>query len=240
VPLARFFPEWGKGPGAQVTLRHLMAQASGLVDVPGAPLFAAPDALAYARAQRPARAPGTRFEYSNVGITLLGAAVAQAAGQELGAFVDEQLLAPLGIRDAAWERDAAGHAMAPGGLALTPLDLLRIARLLRRRGTWQGAPLVPADWIALTTAPQRLVDNPCYGYLWWMIRDRCGGDAGGAGAPGPLLGFDADGYGGNYLAVLPASGVTGVRTKLPTSNDPAVARRTAFAAFPRQLARIAR
>jgi CubicO group peptidase (beta-lactamase class C family) len=239
TPISRFFPEWTDGTRAMVTLRHLLTQTSGLVDEvtdAGANgLFSAPDALAYARSLHPSNVPGTTFNYSNVGVMLLGGIVTRAAGKDAAAFIQDQLFTPLGITDAKWSRDQAGNAMTPGGLFLTPLDLLRIARLARQQGMWQGNMLVPMSWIALSTAPQTVVDYPCYGYLWWMIRDNCNADTGLTGTAGPLQGFDADGYGGNYAAVIPSSNVIGVRTKLQTSNDQTVVRQADFDNFPREL-----
>jgi CubicO group peptidase (beta-lactamase class C family) len=219
-----------------------LTQTSGLVDeiTDGGTntLFSAPDALAYARSLHPATSPGTAFKYCNVGVMLLGGIITEAAGKDVAAFIQEQFFTPLGITDAKWSRDQAGNAMTPGGLFLTPLDLLRIARLVRSQGAWQGKALVPANWIALTTAPQSVVDYPCYGYLWWMIRDNCNADTGLTGTPGPILGFDADGYGGNYAAVIPSSNVIGVRTKLQMTNDQALVLQTDFDNFPRELGRL--
>jgi CubicO group peptidase (beta-lactamase class C family) len=239
-PLSDFFPEWTDGDRAKVTIRHLLTHSSGVVDAIGdngaAVLFTVDDALAYARTQQPALTPGTTFNYSNTGIMLLGGAATIAAGMDIATFVDQRFFAPMGIVDAGWSRDKAGHAMTPGGLFMQAMDVLRLARLGRAQGSWQGKSLVSASWIAQSTAPQSVVPYPCYGYLWWMLRENCAADVGPTGVPGPLHGFFADGYGGNYAVVVPSSHVLGVRLKIQESPDPGVALATDFDALPGELA----
>jgi CubicO group peptidase (beta-lactamase class C family) len=240
TPLSAFFPEWTDGDRAKVTIRHLMTHSSGVVDVIGpqgaAELFTVDDALAYARAQKPAFSPGTSFNYSNTGVMLLGGVASIAAGMDVATFVQTRLFDPMGITDAGWGRDKAGHAMTPGGLFMSAMDLLRLARLGRSKGSWQGQSLVSAAWMDLTTTPQDVVPYPCYGYLWWMLRDNCAADVGQTGAVGPLRGFFADGYGGNYAVVVPETHVLGVRMKVQLSPDPQVALGTDFDALPGELA----
>jgi CubicO group peptidase (beta-lactamase class C family) len=89
-------------PGA--TIRHLLAHASGLPfdgDLPIAP-------------------PGRRRIYSNSGFEQLAAAVAQAAEMPFAGYLNEAVLAPLGIG-----ADLRGSAAA--GLVGTLDDMLRLA-----------------------------------------------------------------------------------------------------------------
>ena len=57
-----------------------------------------------------AHEPGTKYLYCNIGYALLGIAIGRAAGQPFTEYVQQQILAPLGMRDTAW---AAGPAMRP-------------------------------------------------------------------------------------------------------------------------------
>ena len=50
--------------------------------------------------------PGTRYQYSNIGYAMLGAAVERAAGEPFMAHVAENLLAPLGMDSSAFFLDA--------------------------------------------------------------------------------------------------------------------------------------
>ncbi|XXX73125.1 serine hydrolase domain-containing protein [Sorangium sp. So ce134] len=58
-------------------------------------------------------APGTETSYSNLGYSLLGLLVGRVAGVPYRRYMNDALLAPLGMRDAAW--DAA--QVPPGALA---------------------------------------------------------------------------------------------------------------------------
>ena len=101
-----------------ITVRHLLTMTGGFpTDDPwgdrqqGLPLpeFAA----LLRRGVRQAWAPGTCFEYSNLGYALLGRVIAAAAGSSYQEFVATRLLGPLGL-------DRTGYELAdfePGGLA---------------------------------------------------------------------------------------------------------------------------
>ena len=54
-----------------------------------------------------AHAPGTAFEYSNLGYAILGRAVARAAGDEYRAVVTSRLLRPLGMTATVFEASSA-------------------------------------------------------------------------------------------------------------------------------------
>ncbi|WP_437284939.1 serine hydrolase domain-containing protein [Sorangium sp. So ce406] len=58
-------------------------------------------------------APGTETSYSNLGYSLLGLLVGRAAGVPYRRYVHDALLAPLGMRDAAWD----GAEVPPASLA---------------------------------------------------------------------------------------------------------------------------
>ncbi|WP_437874800.1 serine hydrolase domain-containing protein [Sorangium sp. So ce513] len=76
-------------------------------------------------------APGTETSYSNLGYSLLGLLVGRAAGVPYRRYVNEALLAPLGMRDAAWDpADVPAGALATphvrSGGSLTPIQPWRL------------------------------------------------------------------------------------------------------------------
>jgi CubicO group peptidase (beta-lactamase class C family) len=106
-PAAAYLPElagWDNGAAdaGPLTIRHLLTMSAGFpTDDPwgdrqqGLPLGEF-DAL-LARGVGFNWAPGTRFEYSNMGYAILGRIVATASGVPFDEFVRTRLLAPLGM-----------------------------------------------------------------------------------------------------------------------------------------------
>jgi CubicO group peptidase (beta-lactamase class C family) len=122
------------GAGEGVTVRHLLAHASGLPMEEGG-------------SRRP---PGRRRIYSNVGFRALGDAVSDAVGTTFEGFLDGAVLGPLGMAatrlgERTWERpDPAA------GASSTLDDLVRLARCLLDR----GAPLLGAELFDEATSVQ--------------------------------------------------------------------------------------
>ena len=137
-PVTDFVPELrGQGGVTEdspaISLRHLLTMTGGFpTDDPwgdrqqGTPLpeFAA----LLARGVRSAWAPGTRFEYSNLGYALLGQVISATAQADYPDFVRARLLSPLGMTRTGFEAGefepaglARGYARGPDGWTeLTP------------------------------------------------------------------------------------------------------------------------
>ena len=144
-PVAELLPAGTRVPsrnGRQITLGDLSSQISGLPRLPDnmAPKDSANPYADYtvammydflARYELP-RDPGARYEYSNLGVGLLGHALALAAGKSYEALVRERILAPLGMTHTGISVDAAMRAHAaeghdPGGDIVPWWDLPTLA-----------------------------------------------------------------------------------------------------------------
>ncbi|GAA0708091.1 serine hydrolase domain-containing protein [Dokdonella soli] len=97
-----------------VLLRHLMTHTAGFEDSALGHLFArAPDHVLalddYLAKYRPRRVrpPGLHAVYSNYGVGLLGAIVAQVSREPFEAYVEHHLLAPLGMQHATFREPLA-------------------------------------------------------------------------------------------------------------------------------------
>ncbi len=126
-PLSAVLPEGVRAPtrdGAEVTLEQLASHTSALPRLPsnlnpaGTDPYAAytPDLLwAFVGAWRPARAPGSEYEYSNLGAGLLGQLLADKAGTGYEALVRERVCDPLSLDDTRITLDDDHEArLAPG------------------------------------------------------------------------------------------------------------------------------
>jgi CubicO group peptidase (beta-lactamase class C family) len=193
-PVAKHLPGWPKG-WASVTVRHLLDHTSGIGNlelewvvearaVPGRGL--APwQRLAPKVAARTLEAPaGTKHAYTNFHYVLLGAIAEQVSGRPAADLVREEVLAPAGMADTAFDdgsaqpRLAVGYFRGPGGLPehrgqdmseiltagglyATARDLYRLDRALR------GDKLLPDSLRARMVAPE----PHTFGYaLGWQVR----------------------------------------------------------------------
>lgn len=208
TPILDLLPPWGDLPAPdgkdRITLEHVLQMRTGLewdelstnyaeAANPVAALATSPDWPRFTMGLPLAAEPGTRFTYNSGVSVLMSAALDRALGRTAEEFAAERLFGPLGIAEWQWTRTAGGLSNAGWGLSLTPRDMAAVGQLLLQRGSWDGAQIVPGDWIeASATASTSFVGGTGYGYQWWLGRDDPGGR--------PIAAW---GYGGQYIVVLP-------------------------------------
>lgn len=155
--------------------------------------------------------PGTVCRYNSADTQVLGHMLIAATGRSLTDYMQEKLCDPLGMESSGkWLVDATGVEMAFAGLNLTARDYAKLGELFRRNGEWNGEQIVPAEWVAASTAsdePHMQVGQITvgsevfpfgYAYQWWV-------PAGGDGV------FTAIGIYNQFVFVDPASGATVVK-----------------------------
>lgn len=222
TPISRWFPEWTVSKKAKITLRHLLTHTSGLFhEESAAKLYQQPDVVRYARGLPLTDEPGKNFSYSNEAVALIPGVVFAASGKPLDIYLHDRLFKPMGILDYKWDRDAAGNALAFGGLWLLPRDLVKIGQLMLDSGRWGGKQLVPAAWVRACTSPAgpSLSD---YGLLWWLY----------PGPKGSASGFGANGWLGQYLIVYPKQHLVAVRLhSIEAGNDEGENKKYGFSSF---------
>jgi len=130
---------------------------------------------ALTRPAEPVAPPG--WSYNDAMVALVAPILARVQGADLATLAARQLFAPLGIERFDWQRDRDGQPLAPGGLALRPRDLLKLAALMADGGRWGGTPVLPAAWVAESLAPKgpatwraRPLEDVGYGFLWFTGR----------------------------------------------------------------------
>ena len=119
-PVSKYLPETVRVPskdGKQITLLLLATQTSGLPRLPGnmAPRDPKNPYVDYSVEQmydflshyELPRDPGEKYEYSNLGMGLLGHALALRAGMSYEELIAQRILEPLGMRD-------TGITLTPG------------------------------------------------------------------------------------------------------------------------------
>ncbi|MGV9411517.1 serine hydrolase domain-containing protein [Nocardia sp. NPDC003693] len=227
-PLAKFFPEADADHGA-LTVRQVLNQTTGLRFSWGTDIAAlATDEVADALNRPFDFEPGTTFQYSQSVLALLPRIVEITTGQDFQDFVQQQVMAPLGIaRDHwIWLRDRHGNTAVNGGLAMRADEFARLGQLLLQQGTWRGQRLIDESYIREATTPTAA--NGGYGFLFWL-------NAGDSyktatvpvakvfphamfpGAPRDLYSFV--GALGQFAAIVPSLDMVIVRTGIPGSID---------------------
>jgi CubicO group peptidase (beta-lactamase class C family) len=201
--LSSLLPEYFDGEQddrkKELTIRHTLTMTGGLqtVDSDIQSWFQSPDWTAHVINQPMLEDPGARFSY-DTGLThLLSASLAKSTGMSTKEFADQHLLGPLGIVDYEWARAPEGVYVGGTNFALTPRDMAKLGLLYLHKGQWEGRQLVPQTWVEASIQTQTRVDGiRDYGYLFWTstVKDPSGKE---------LRSFEASGYGGQHIRVIP-------------------------------------
>jgi CubicO group peptidase (beta-lactamase class C family) len=161
-------------PGAgSITLEDLVTLRAGLERTSGANYGAWVNSgnwLSYALSRPMVAEPGGQMLYSTGSTHILGAALTEATGQSLLAQARDRLGQPLGIEIPPWTRDPQGYYMGGNEMALRPTAMLRIARLMRDGGRYDGTQVISEGWIAASTVPYARSpwSGLSYGYGWFL------------------------------------------------------------------------
>ena len=126
--------------------------------------------------------PGTFNRYNSTDTHVLGMVLRRATGRSLAEYLREKLWAPLGMEaDGFWMVDAMGAELAGAGLNAVLRDYARIGCCYLNGGAWNGAQIVPRDWVRASVTPDapHLMPGPRptallplgYGYQWWVPDD---------------------------------------------------------------------
>ncbi len=172
---------------------------------------------------------GTYFLYNNWDFNALGTIFEQRTGQNVYDALATELAGPIGMEDFKREAqlkegDQAKSIHLAYHMRLSTRDLARLGYLMLRQGDWDGAQLVPKEWVQRITTPstRREALNPArfrtrrlaYGYLWWIFDDEP------SRAGGPLQGaYTAMGAFGQYLTVVPKLDLVIAHKTVPSKGD---------------------
>jgi CubicO group peptidase (beta-lactamase class C family) len=196
-PLTRFFPQ-APASWKRITIRHLLTHTSGLPDYTEGTLdyrkdYSEDELVKYAYALELEFPPGARWNYSNTGYVLLGAAIRKASGQFYGDLLRERVFTPLGMstarvisEQAIVPNRAAGYRLERGELrnqdwvapmlnttADGSLYLSLDDMLAWERGVREGRVLQAASWQRVFS-PVTLASGKSYPYGFGWSVDKVG------------------------------------------------------------------
>lgn len=211
-PLSDFYPEY-LGPGTDarkraITLEDLLTMRSGLRwsehehgDRDPLGMYRSMNSIPYVLHFPASEIPGRGFRYSTGNSQLLAGAIRRGTGKTPFELARERIFGPLGITGAQWATHADGNSYGGVRLRLTSRDMAKLGQLTLQNGAWKGRQLVPAEWIAASTRPHSVSAHGPYGYHWWVRPD----------------GYAAQGFGGQYIYVIPAHRLVIVLTADPNA-----------------------
>ena len=199
VPVHTLFPDvtLDSPEKEAITLRHLLTMSSGIE-------WAEPlrsglsDTWSFIESKSPpqyffdralAAPPGKAFNYNTGGSHLLSMIIQDASGEMTAEFARHNLFEPLDISEYYWEKDVHGYTTGGTGLALRPIDMLKIGQLFLQNGKWDGEPVIPEAWVRESTKSNvNISPGIDYGYQWWVHQDGI---------------YNALGWGGQQIIVIP-------------------------------------
>ena len=193
----------------RITLRDVLTMTPGLEwheeDVPyddprsdSSLMEATDDWVQYVIDRPMAAEPGKVWNYSSGATELLAYIFQKETGQDIDAYGQKYLFAPLGIRHE-WKRTYLGIVDTEGGLYLNGSDLAKIGYLYLHDGLWAGGQIVSREWVKESVTPyyQSVDPQSKYGFKWWLYK-----------LPNsPEYVWMGRGFGGQNLQVFPKEGL---------------------------------
>lgn len=114
---------------------------------------------------------GRTFNYSNISAYLVGVALTEALGTDLGSFVEERIFSPLGISQYEYSRCPEGYFYGASGMRMTVNGLSRIGLLLYNKGMADVQRILSEEYVSAATSIQQMNREGGYGYFIWKYRD---------------------------------------------------------------------
>ncbi|MBP9681562.1 MAG: serine hydrolase [Bacteriovorax sp.] len=167
--LKEFFPQKLADPIQQfyydqITIDHLLAMSSGLMwdeshkddskDSTIMKMLYGKDQMdmnQFVLSQVVEMMPGFKWNYNGGNAVVLMAILKKIYGNDQ--FADDLLFKPLKIKNAFFEKDASGNAIAAMYSYMTPADMIKIGLLYLENGSYQGVQILPKAWVKKAQSP---------------------------------------------------------------------------------------
>lgn len=111
------------------------------------------------------------FNYSNISAYLVGVALTEAFGEDLGRVIEENVLKPLSITKYEYGRCPDGYFYGASQMKMTVHELSQVGLLLYNRGMYNGKRIISEEYVQMATSVQQMNREGGYGYFIWKYRD---------------------------------------------------------------------
>ena len=194
-PLAKFLPEFpDKESAAKIQVKHLLTHTAGLgsyfnktfMDSSRARFRTVNEMMTLAKDEKMQFEPGSRWQYSNTGMLVLGAVIEKVTGQSYFDYVRENIFKPAGMTNTdCYELDLVNRNLAVGyekeytddGIRFRNNIFMHVMRggpagggystvedLLKFDIALRGNKLVGEPYVKLLLSAKPELNSPSYGY----------------------------------------------------------------------------
>lgn len=209
-------------PRGAITMDQLLRMSSGLVfdeeyglysDVTRM-LSVEADAAGFAASKPLLTEPDSLWAYSSGTSNIISGIIKRTVGgsfQDYFNFTQQRLFLPLGIHSAALETDDNGTFIGSSFMYASARDWARLGQFCLQDGQWQGAQLLPEDWLSYSTTPTP--NNPLnnYGAHFWLNADPEDKQQKRSWPSLPADTFSMNGYQGQRVVIVPSQDLVVVR-----------------------------
>lgn len=134
-PASTILTAWQNTPKQSITIEQLLNFTSGL---PGT--FVSPrtteDVYTQALTTPLKNPPGQAYTYGALHLGAFAALIQTVTGQDPVAYLQEQVLNPIGVEIADWDRDPLGQPLMASGAYMTARHWAQFGQLLLQNGHW--------------------------------------------------------------------------------------------------------
>jgi CubicO group peptidase (beta-lactamase class C family) len=203
---------------AQVTIREIMNQASGLYheDLTRIGAYLALPSQKDIVLQSPLVAePGQVWHYSNAASHLLSVILTTAAGMDTYTFARKYLFDPLGIAHPDWRKMKDGYYDGCGLLSIRMRseDMLKLGLLILHHGRYNDRQLVSVKWIDQILQPDKF-----YHTDWGFDKTNYALCFYHASVKGTPITYGM-GWGGQFVVIIPSLNTVVVANQNPADAD---------------------
>jgi CubicO group peptidase (beta-lactamase class C family) len=214
---------WKNDERKNITLADLMHMSSGLKweENYGGPsgatnmLFKKKDMGVYAADVPLESKPGEVFEYSSGTTNIISRIIRDKVGDEdYYRFPYRELFNKIGMNSIVLEPDAGGTFVGSSYSFATGRDFARFGLLFLNDGVWNNERILPEGWVKFSSTPTIGAKRGQYGAQWWTNAGENNNPANRPYPNVPTDSFNADGFEGQFIFVIPSKKLVVVRLGL--------------------------
>lgn len=110
------------------------------------------------------------FDYSNIPPYLIGVALTEITGNDLGEFIEKRIFAPMDITSFKYGRSPEGYFYGASHMLLSVHDLSKFGMLFYNKGIYNGKRIISEAYADLATSAQQMNREGGYGFYFWKYR----------------------------------------------------------------------